>query len=285
MSQIGEWKELFRLQDATRLALAARQAGAIGGDKCIRALGDDQMLLLGGASEAARLSKRAKRDSTAEPICVVVTPEQDQSEDEFAKLLSQAKKDFPNSELAGFGPTGFCKEFDRLILKVGQVGVAFQPDEQSLGKAKYADRVTAVLVYTPEATAEALEQSVKACESIQSLETVVVLPLGAGDRIPLPGLTTAGTLDMMMISALRLLLPPAVNVRASWAALGWKVCQLAICYGATELAGWSAAETAVYSGRVRAAARVEEDELVQGIAEAGWQRKPWCAVPAGVRDE
>jgi len=64
-------------------------------------------------------------------------------------------------------------------------------------------------------------------------------------------------------------------LRASWAALGWKGAQLALLYGANELAGWTAAETSVYTGRVRAAARVESDEVLRGIEEARCQFAPW----------
>ena len=282
MSQSEQWKNLFREQDSTRLALLVRETGAFGPDKSVRALGDDKMLLLGGASHAARLSKRSSQREPLEPLCVVVTPEEEQQESEFLEAVKRVRAEFPEAELAGFGPKSCWPLLDRLVMKVGEVGKDFTLDSQWDSQNQVAQKLSAVLVYSPEASPEALEKACEALLRAKNLHGVVALPLGAGDRIPLPGLTTAGTVDMMILSALRLLLPQEIKVRASWAALGWKVAQLAVMYGANELAGWSAAETAVYSGRVRAAARVEEDELLQGMVEAGWRRTPWIPGKVGV---
>ena len=282
MSQNEQWKDLFRKQDSTRLALLVRETGAFGSEKVVRALGDDKMLLLGGASHAARLSKRAAQGEPKEPQCVIVTPEEEQQESDFLHAVNRAREEFPEAELAGFGPESCWPLLDRLVVKVGEVGKDFTPDPQWEHQSQSTNKLSAVLVYTPEATPEALEKACQTLERAGSLHGVVALPIGAGDRIPLPGLTTAGTLDMMILSALRLLLPQGIKIRASWAALGWKVAQLSVVYGADELAGWSAAETAVYSGRVRAAARVEEDELLEGMAEAGWRRTPWTRGKVGV---
>jgi 2-iminoacetate synthase ThiH len=82
----------------------------------------------------------------------------------------------------------------------------------------------------------------------------------------------------MVVSVLRHFLPAEVRVRASWAALGWKVAQMALVHGADELAGWSVAESVAYSARVRAAARVETDEVKCGVEEAGKVWSPWLAV-------
>jgi 2-iminoacetate synthase ThiH len=145
----------------------------------------------------------------------------------------------------------------------------------------YKAPLTAVLVYAPELTAQALEQAVEALGKVQRLVSVVPLPAGAGDRIPLPGLTTGGTTDVMAISALRILLPAETRVRASWAALGWKVAQVALAYGADEIAGWTAAETLAYTGRVRAASRVERQELNEGLEEARCRDAGWSTIPYG----
>ena len=282
MSQSEQWKDLFRQQDSTRLALLVRETGAFGGDRTVRALGDDKILLLGGASHAARLSKRASQGDPTEPLCVVVTPEEEQQESDFSEALDRIRAEYPDAELAGFGPESCWSLLDRLVVRVGEVGKDFTLDPQWERGSQAPQKLSAVLVYSPEASPEALEEACRAVVAARNLHGVIALPLGAGDRIPLPGLTTAGTLDMMVLSALRLLLPQGVKIRASWAALGWKVAQLSVIYGADELAGWSAAETAVYSGRVRAAARVEEDELLEGLAEAGWQRSPWMPGKVGV---
>jgi hypothetical protein len=288
MNQNALWKELFVNQDQIRLALSVRQSGAFEATRTVRALADDQILLRGGASLAARLSKRPQPGDCRDPQCVIVTPEPGQSSADFDDLLAATRAEFPGAELAGYGPSSWTPQkmaFDRFVMKLGVVSEVYEVAEdfeQQLSVA-HGVRVTGVLVYTPCVTPEALEEAVKAVEAAPQICSVVALPVGAGDRIPLPGLTTAGTTDMMVVSALRLLLPPNVGLRSSWAALGWKVAQLALLYGADELTGWTAAETRAYSGRVRAAARVENEELLLGIGEAGLQRVPWLTQKVGGR--
>ena len=138
--------------------------------------------------------------------------------------------------------------------------------------------VIAALQYSPDVSPEALESACQAAAQIPGLRSVVPLPLAAGDRIPLEGATTSGPTDVMVVSVLRHFLPAEVRVRASWAALGWKVAQMALIHGADELAGWSVAESVAYSTRVRAAARVETDEVKCGVEEAGKVWAPWLAV-------
>ena len=159
----------------------------------------------------------------------------------------------------------------------GKAGRQFEISSDLTRLDDVALPLTAVLVYTPDVTPEALERAVRAMREMLTLVGVVPLPAGAGDRIPLAGLTTAGSLDAMVVAALRLLLPSGISVRASWAALGWKVAQVALAYGADELAGWTGAETLAYTGRVRAASRVERQELDEGLEEArrrdlGWPK-------------
>ena len=245
-------------------------------------LADDEVRLYGGATEAARLSSRGKVKEPQNPLSVVVTPEADQTDEEFEKLFQSAVAEFPAAEAAGFG--GKSLPFHRLVVAVGKAGESFEEESGWLKELDSSStaKVTLVLVYTPDVKAESIEQAAKACGKASGLESVVALPAGAGDRIPLPGLTTSGNTDMAVISALRYLLPSEVRVRASWAALGWKVAQMALTYGADELAGWTAAETRVYTGRVRAAARVEVDETEAGVAEAGCVRLAWNAECAGV---
>jgi len=278
MSEKTGWEQLFRQGDHIRLALAVRESGAFTGRE-IRALADDRICLLGGAREAARLSKRPAKKDELEPHCVVVTPVEGQSRADYLSTLSAAREEFPQCELAGFGPAGWSDEnshLDRLVLKLGEAGDGFQEEsgwKERLGES--AAPKTLVLVYSPAVTAGAIHRAAELASQVESLCSVVALPKGAGDRIPLPGLTTSGATDQMVVSALRLLLPSHIRVRASWAALGWKVAQLSLLYGADELAGWTAAETAVYTGRVRAAARVEEDEVLCGLEEADFQARPW----------
>lgn len=284
MNKSDDWKELFDRGDHVRLALWAREQGAFSAARSIRVLADDEVRLYGGTREAARLSSRGESKDPEKPTCLVVTPKEDSSEEEFQQLVERARGEHPGVELAGFGGTAESSEFDRVVVIVGRADQNFEEEKEWLAEAQAFQKakMTLVVVYTPEVRAAALEKAARACAKGPRVESVVALPLGAGDRIPLPGLTTAGNIDMAVVSALRYLLPREVKVRASWAALGWKVAQLALIYGADELAGWTAAETRVYTGRVRAAARVESEEVESGIVEAGCTRIPWDLRYAGV---
>lgn len=272
------WQELYNEQRHARLgSLAGRQSK-------VNSLADEETLLLGSASEAARLSGRPKATPNTAPKMVVLTPEsKDSSAEDFARLVAQTRELHPEAELAGFGPANLTPEqrfqgLDRGVILAGRLAETFEasPDLGQIGEA--ATPVTVVLVYSPGVSAKALEQAATALQDISNLVGVVPLPAGAGDRIPLPGLTTAGSTDLMVISVLRLLLPKTVRVRVSWAALGWKVAQVGLAYGADEIAGWTAAESLAYTGRVRAASRVERQELNEGLEEAlcqdlGWARQ------------
>lgn len=281
MTQKSGWKELFRRGDHIRLALELRQNAGSATPKSVRALADDRVLLLGGAGRAARQGKRAKSDRSID--AVVLTPEPDQSETSFEQTLADVREEYPEIELSGYSPNNKARctnLFDRVVVQMGEAGLQFSPTpdwRDRLPEQSHCD-VSLVLVYTPEVSPEALEQAARQASQVENLVSMVALPAGAGDRIPLPGLTTAGSTDVMVVSVLRHLLPSPVRVRASWAALGWKVAQMALLYGADELAGWTGAETLVYSGRVRAAARVEEDEVGCGLSEAGCQQAPWSTV-------
>lgn len=279
-----EWKELFEGQRPTELALWVRRQGRFASGPP-RALADDELLLLGGAGESGRSSR--KPAEVGSPTCVALTPSTGQLPEEFQVSLKEARERYPGAELCGFGPPGWSAAggpgLDRLVVKIGLVEETFTSSEDWQIKLDSSPSVpfSAVLAYSPRVTSPALQEAVRALEGKPSPASVIPLPLSAGDRIPLQGLTTPGTTDMMVISALRYLLPPEVRVRASWGALGWKVAQLALLYGADELAGWTAAEACAYTGRVRAAARVEEKELLQGLTEAGTGRRPWCPERAG----
>ncbi len=275
------WKELFAEHHQVKLGRLCR---ATHPTQPVRSLADEEVHLLGMASEAARLSSRPKATPNVPPKLVVVTPQsKDATAEDFAKLVQETRELHPTAELEGFGPLSlpFQERFqglDRGVVLACHLNKTFEPSTELPQLGKTALPVTAVLVYTPEVSATALEQAATALEAVPNLVGVVPLPAGAGDRIPLPGLTTGGSTDVMVISVLRLLLPRAVRVRACWAALGWKVAQAALAYGADEIAGWTAAETLAYTGRVRAASRVERQELNEGLEEArceslGWPRQ------------
>ncbi len=279
------WQDLFREQ---RHALLGQRAKENHGGQ-VHSLADDEILLLGGASEAARLSARPKAGEDRPPLAVALTPQgKGQSLEEFRALLAETRTAHPGAELAGFGPleaplSQRYEGLDRAVVSAGKAADRFLPSEELASAATLSLPVTAVLVYSPDVSAEALESAVTALRALPNLVGVVPLPAGAGDRIPLPNLTTAGSTDAMVISVLRLLLPSVVRVRSSWAALGWKVAQVALAYGADEIAGWTAAETLAYSGRVRAASRVERKELDEGLEESRLSDLRWSGPTGGAQ--
>ncbi|MCA9779246.1 MAG: hypothetical protein KC800_21100 [Candidatus Eremiobacteraeota bacterium] len=262
------WKELFRNHRHLLLALKLRSEQPT---RTVRCLGDEQVVLLGGAAGGARQSKR--KPTEHEILSVVVTPEAKPEADAFQTLVQEARVDYPHAELTGFGPE--VASLDVVGVCLGHAGQTFEPEPigEVAGKP-----VVAALKYSPDVSPEALESACRAASGIAGLRSVVPLPLAAGDRIPLQGATTSGPTDVMVVSVLRHFLPTEVRVRASWAALGWKVAQMALIHGADELAGWSVAESVAYSARVRAAARVETDEIKCGVEEAGKLWAPWPAV-------
>lgn len=269
------WQELFR---DNRHALLGRKARE-GRNSLVLSLADEETVLVGGASESARLSARPKPG--ASPRSVMLTPENPATTlEDFRLKLEETRQTYPAIEIAGFGPLSEAPA-DRLahldmgVVMVGRAANSFEPVSEFAQYRELTLPLTAVLVYTPDLGPEALQEAVASLRELPRLASVVPLPAGAGDRIPLPGLTTAGSTDAMVVSVLRLLLPPTVRVRASWAALGWKVAQVALAYGADELAGWTAAESLAYTGRVRAASRVERQELNEGLEEARCQDAGW----------
>lgn len=272
------WQDLFRDH---RHALLGQQARSVRNSR-VRSLSDEETLLVGGASEAARLADRPK--ASGPPRAVMLTPDGLQATlESFRAQLHELRAAHPEVEVAGFGPlSASAKErfegLDRGVFNLGRAGVTFEAASDGVELERLSMPLTAVLIYTPEVTPEAVQAAADAALGIPGLVSLVPLPAGAGDRIPLPGLTTGGSADALVISALRLLLPGTVRVRASWAALGWKVAQVMLAYGADEIAGWTAAESLAYTGRVRAASRVERQELNEGLEEArctntGWYEK------------
>jgi hypothetical protein len=265
----NKWEYFFRENRHAELALALRDPGKTADVRC---LADDQVLLLGGASGAGRQSKRLPKDREVQSV--VVTPEKEQPLADFQSLIEETRAGYAGAELSGAAGAGCEQLFDCLAVKLGLADKEFQPGKLDFDPEK---PLLAALSYSPDVSPEALLAACRKAEELPRLRTVIPLPLGAGDRIPLNGFTTSGTTDAMVISVLRHFLPREVRVRASWAAMGWKVAQLALVYGADELAGWSAVESLVYGERVRAAARVELDEVELGVEEAGRVFAPWLA--------
>jgi hypothetical protein len=278
ITEVPGWEGLFQDQRHALLGQLARSKACAD----VRSLADDEIQLAGEANEATRRPGKLP----GSPRLVALTAEKDESLERFRDRLAELRTQHPAAELAGFGPLEVppserFRGLDRGEILIGKLGSQLQEAPDVALACDLKTPLTAVLLYAPEVTPESLKQVGATLRKLSSLVGVVPLPASAGDRIPLAGLTTAGNTDAMVISVLRLLLPSQVRVRASWAALGWKVAQVTLAYGADEIAGWTSAESLAYTGRVRAACRVEREELNQGLAEARRRDLGWSNPSSG----
>lgn len=123
----------------------------------------------------------------------------------------------------------------------------------------------ATILYGPRDSEAALTERLGL---LQGASSVVLLPREAGDQL-LGEECTDGVQDARFLALARRTLPASVRVRASWAALGWKMAQATLAFGADELAGWGLEEALAYGKKVRPAATVGAAEVRAGIEEAG----------------
>lgn len=126
----------------------------------------------------------------------------------------------------------------------------------------------AAALYGPQTSPEALAARLDRLRRAENLGTVVWLPAHPGDRLYLPDQTTDGTADAVLLAVTRLALGPRVRVRASWAAYGWRLAQVALTFGADEVAGWGLEEELSWGRALEPAAVVSREEAEAGIAEA-----------------
>lgn len=129
--------------------------------------------------------------------------------------------------------------------------------------------VVASATYGPASSPEAVAARLDLLRRGAGLRCVVWLPDHPGDQVFVPGRTTDGTEDAILLAATRLALPRTVRVRASWAAYGWKMAQFALTFGIDEVAGWGLEEEAAWPGQASAAAVVTREEAEAGLVEAG----------------
>jgi len=123
----------------------------------------------------------------------------------------------------------------------------------------------ATILYGPRDSEAALAERLAL---LREATSVVLLPREAGDQL-LGEECTDGVQDARFLALARRTLPESVRVRASWAALGWKMAQATLAFGADELAGWGLEEALAYGKKGRPAATVGAAEVRAGIEEAG----------------
>lgn len=202
-------------------------------------------------------------------------PQKDDSPEFVRQRLGELRAEHPGAVLHGLSPGwlsrhGLPEGLDSLSLFTGEL----ERDEAAAARG-WPDALAcdidmvATVIYGPEHTASQLEQRLTRLAQAPRLRQVVLLPRAVGDLVVVPGATTDGTKDVEFLALARCLLPASVRVRASWGALGFKLAQSALAFGADALAGWGLEEQLAYSGKMRSADLIGWDEARAGVREAG----------------
>ncbi|MBI3924661.1 MAG: hypothetical protein HY319_03900 [Armatimonadetes bacterium] len=253
-------------------------------------LAEGDLLVLGARAAARRPSpgvgfledsaRRGAAEAAPEtmPRWIDVAPEGDL--EGMCRALGQLRRRFPQAHLHGLTPAWLSRQpaeaASRLVASgLGTLALYTGPLS---GECPYSEGWVGLLdtdipkvgcvVYGPEDPAEAIVERLMVLSRARGLKTVLCLPAAPGDLMLVRGATTDGNLDMRVLSVARLALPVGVHVRASWGALGWKVAQVALAFGADELAGFGLEERLTYLPRTRPASIVEREEVLAGIREA-----------------
>ena len=222
---------------------------------------DGAVLLVAGGEPAA----------VEQPRCVHFHP----GKDEAAPLERLAELRQRGLPVHGLSP-GWVRRHgllpvDSLALYTGALqgpaGAAAEGWEQCLGLGL---PFVASLTYGPGDPERALLERL---ERLTAASSVLLLPRASGDRM-LAEATTDGLQDVRFLAQARKALPATVRVRASWAALGWKMAQATLAFGVDELAGWGLEEELAYGNKRHSAMQVGAAEVREGIEEAGREPVP-----------
>lgn len=198
-------------------------------------------------------------------------PSKGQTIEQVREEIAQVRQQYPGARLHGLSPgwlerngSELLELFDSFCLFTGELGAPPHPAAQGWRKFSELPNAVATLVYGPEHSLEQLQERLKHLENVGQ---VVPLPRAVGDLVMVSGATTDGTWDIEVLSRCRALLPARVRVRASWGALGFKLAQASLAFGADALAGWGLEEQLAYSGRMRPAELVGWEEARAGLRE------------------
>jgi hypothetical protein len=203
-------------------------------------------------------------------------PRKDETPQQVVALVAQLREQFPGAKIHGLSP-GWLKRhgfevldqirLDSFCWFTGELTGAASGAAQ--GWEECADLKlpkVAAFVYGPEHSPEDLE---KRLDALRDADQIVPLPRAVGDLVVIAGATTDGPQDVEILSRTRALAEPVQWVRASWGALGFKLAQSSLAFGADALGGWGLEEQLAYSGRMRPADLVGWDEARAGALEAG----------------
>ncbi len=186
--------------------------------------------------------------------------------------LPDLRAHYPQAKVHGLSPgwlsrygQNVLREVDSLCWFSGELTGPSSPPSQDWQLCATLDiPKVACFIYGPEHSVADLEARLV---HFHNAIEVVPLPRAVGDLVVVPGATTDGTWDMEVLTRCRALLPRQVRVRASWAALGWKLAQSSLAFGVDSLGGWGLEEQLAYSGKMRPASQVDEAEALAGLKE------------------
>lgn len=209
--------------------------------------------------EALFLATRESPMPQAPPRMIHFLPDREETPAQVHDRLVALRQAFPDVWIHG-GDPGWSERH----------GVLVGVDSRALFTARPepGDRPeVATVVYGQETPVQSLLAELRQLSVRKRLVGLVLLPEGVGDQVLSPA-TTWGSRDMALLSVARLLMPRC-HVRASWGALGWKLAQASIAFGADELACWGLEERLAYGTRCRPASQVEHEEAEAGVTESG----------------
>lgn len=205
-------------------------------------------------------------------------PRKEDTPEQVVELAAQLRAQFPGVRLHGLSPGWLQRHGLDVLEQIRLDSLCWYTGELS-GPSAPAARgwelcaplklpKIASFVYGPEHTVEELEQRL---DLLREADQIVPLPRAVGDLVVIPGATTDGTRDIEILSRSRALAEPVQWVRASWGALGFKLAQSSLAFGADALGGWGLEEQLAYSGRMRPADLIGWDEARAGTLEAGME--------------
>ncbi|MBS2033411.1 hypothetical protein JST97_00370 [bacterium] len=205
-------------------------------------------------------------------------PRKDETPEQVLAQVAELRSRFPAARLHGLSP-GWLKKYgmdilnqlrlDSLCWFTGELtGPSSPPAQGWQDCAALKLPKVAAFVYGPEHSAEDLE---KRLDQLRDAEQIIPLPRAVGDLVVIPGATTDGPRDIEILSRSRALAEPAQWIRASWGALGFKLAQSSLAFGADALGGWGLEEQLAYSGRMRPADLIDWNEARAGTVEAGME--------------
>lgn len=205
-------------------------------------------------------------------------PRKGDSPEQVLTQVRELRAQFPQARLHGLSPAWLQKHgvdilnqlrLDSFCWFTGELTGPSSPPAQGWEEcAALKLPKIAAFVYGPEHTPQDLE---KRLDLLREADQIVPLPRAVGDLVVIPGATTDGTRDVEILSRTRALAEPVQWVRASWGALGFKLAQSSLAFGADALGGWGLEEQLAYSGRMRPADLIGWDEARAGVMEAGME--------------